>query len=163
VRNTLDAQAAYEACSPVGRVMRRELPDARRRLDGRWAARQHGQDADGRRPAADGREDARAGAGRRRLIPIDTIEEVGPGGHFFGTAHTQSRFRDAFYRPFLSDWRNYETWDEAGRPTADQRSHGLVDRFLAAYEAPAMDPEVKAELRAFVDRRIAEGGVATDF
>ena len=96
-------------------------------------------------------------------IPIDTIEEVGPGGHFFGTAHTQSRFRDAFYRPFLSDWRNYETWDEAGRPTADQRSHGLVDRFLSAYEAPAMDPDVKAELRAFVDRRVAEGGVATDF
>jgi len=26
-----------------------------------------------------------------------------------------------------------------------------------------MDPSVKAELRAFVDRRIAEGGVATDF
>ncbi len=96
-------------------------------------------------------------------IPIDTIEEVGPGGHFFGTAHTQARFRDAFYRPFLSDWRNYESWEEAGRPTADQKAHSLVDRFLAAYEEPPMDPEVKAELRAFVDRRVAEGGVATDF
>jgi trimethylamine--corrinoid protein Co-methyltransferase len=38
-----------------------------------------------------------------------------------------------------------------------------VQQYLAAYEAPAMDPAVKAELRAFVDRRIAEGGVATDF
>ena len=96
-------------------------------------------------------------------IPIDTIAEVGPGGHFFGTAHTQARFRDAFYRPLLSDWRNYETWAEAGSPTADQKAHTLVDRFLAAYEPPAMDPEVQAELRAFVDRRVAEGGVATDF
>lgn len=96
-------------------------------------------------------------------IPIETIAEVGPGGHFFGTAHTQERFRDAFYRPMLSDWRNYETWNEAGRPTADARAHGLADKFLAAYEPPPMDPDVKAELRDFVDRRVAEGGVATDY
>ncbi len=96
-------------------------------------------------------------------MPIDTIAEVGPGGHFFGTAHTQARYRDAFYRPLLSDWRNYETWDEAGRPTADQKAHRLADEFLAAYEPPPMDPEIRAELRAFVDRRVAEGGVPTDF
>jgi trimethylamine--corrinoid protein Co-methyltransferase len=96
-------------------------------------------------------------------LAVDTIEEVGPGGHFFGTAHTQARFRDAFYRPILSDWRNYESWEEAGSPTSDQRAKRLVGQFLDAYEAPAMDPDVKAELRAFVDRRVAEGGVATDF
>jgi trimethylamine--corrinoid protein Co-methyltransferase len=95
-------------------------------------------------------------------LALDTIDEVGPGGHFFGTAHTQARFRDAFYRPLLSDWRNYETWAEAGRPTADQKAHGLVDRFLAAYEPPAMPPDRQAELRDFVDRRIAEGGVPVD-
>jgi len=96
-------------------------------------------------------------------LAIDTIDEVGPGGHFFGTAHTQARFRDAFYRPMVSDWRNYETWAEAGSPTADQKAHTLAERFLAAYEEPTMDPEIKAELRAFVDRRVAEGGVPTDF
>ncbi|MEI8238543.1 MAG: trimethylamine methyltransferase family protein [Actinomycetota bacterium] len=96
-------------------------------------------------------------------LAIDTIDEVGPGGHFFGTAHTQARFRDAFYRPILSDWRNYESWEEAGKPTTDQRATRLVGQFLDAYQEPAMDPAVKAELRAFVDQRIAEGGVATDF
>ena len=96
-------------------------------------------------------------------LAIQTIEDVGPGGHFFGTAQTQERFRDAFYRPLLSDWRNYETWVDAGRPTADQKAHGLVDQYLAAYQPPAMDPDVKAELRAFVDRRVAEGGVPVDY
>ena len=96
-------------------------------------------------------------------LAIDTIEEVGPGGHFFGTAHTQARFRDAFYRPILSDWRNYESWEEAGSPTTDQRAKRLVAQYLAAYVPPDMDPAVKAELRAFVDRRVAEGGVPTDF
>ena len=96
-------------------------------------------------------------------LAIDTIDEVGPGGHFFGTAHTQARFRDAFYRPLISDWRNYETWAEAGSPTADQKAHSLAARFLDAYEEPAMDADIKAELRAFVDRRVGEGGVPTDF
>ncbi len=96
-------------------------------------------------------------------LAVDTIAEVGPGGHFFGTQHTQDRFRDAFYRPILSDWRNYESWEEAGRPTADQKAKRLVGQYLDAYQPPAMDPETKAELRAFVDRRVAEGGVPTDF
>ena len=96
-------------------------------------------------------------------LAIDTIDEVGPGGHFFGTAHTQARFRDAFYRPMISDWRNYETWADAGMPTADQKAHRLADQFLAAYEPPAMDPDRKAELREFIDRRVAEGGVHVDF
>ena len=96
-------------------------------------------------------------------LAIDTIEGVGPGGHFFGTAHTQARFRDAFYRPLLSDWRNYETWVDAGSPTADQKAHGLVDQYLAAYQPPVMDPDIKAELRAFVDHRVAEGGVPVDY
>jgi trimethylamine--corrinoid protein Co-methyltransferase len=94
---------------------------------------------------------------------IDTIESVGPGGHFFGTEHTQARFRDAFYRPLISDWRNYESWDEAGRPDAQDKARSLATRFLEAYEPPAMDPAVRSELDAFVARRVAEGGVATDY
>jgi trimethylamine--corrinoid protein Co-methyltransferase len=96
-------------------------------------------------------------------LAVDTVGEVGPGGHFFGTAHTQARYRNAFYKPFLSDWRNYESWEEAGRPTADQKAHSLVDRYLAAYTEPEMPADQKAALRAFVDRRVAEGGVPTDF
>src|SRR5206468_91227 len=32
-------------------------------------------------------------------LGLDTIAEVGPGGHFFGTAHTLERFETAFYQP----------------------------------------------------------------
>ena len=96
-------------------------------------------------------------------LAIDTIETVGPGGHFFGTAHTQARFRDAFYRPLVSDWRNYEAWQEAGSPTAVDKTKSLVTRFLDSYQAPVMDPTAREELDAFVARRVAEGGVATDY
>jgi len=96
-------------------------------------------------------------------LAVDAIAEVGPGGHHFGTQHTQDRYRDAFYKPMISDWRNYETWDEAGRPTSLDHAERRVHEFLSTYEQPAMDDAVRAELDDFVDRRIAEGGVETDF
>ena len=59
----------------------------------------------------------------------------------------------------ISDWRNYETWEEAGKPEAPARAAGLARQFLAEYEPPPMDPAVREELEAFVARRVAEGGV----
>ncbi len=96
-------------------------------------------------------------------MAVEAIAEVGPGGHFFGTQHTQDRYRDAFYRPMISDWRNYESWEEAGSPTSYDHSERIVGDLLATYQQPVLDDGVRAELDEFVDRRIAEGGVATDF
>jgi len=96
-------------------------------------------------------------------LAVDAVREVGPGGHFFGSAHTQARYKTAFFAPMISDYRNYETWAEAGRPEAYGKAHDLYKQLLAAYEAPPMDPAIREELDAFVARRTEEGGVATDF
>jgi trimethylamine---corrinoid protein Co-methyltransferase len=96
-------------------------------------------------------------------LGIEAIREVGPGGHFFGAAHTQARFRTAFHKPMLSDWRNWESWQEAGSPELPGRAHRIYRDLLAAYEPPPIDPAVAEELKSFVARRVAEGGVATDF
>ncbi len=96
-------------------------------------------------------------------IAIEAMADVGPGGHFFGTQHTQDRYRTAFYNPMISDWRNFESWEEAGSPTADQKAAGLVGQLLAECAAPPIDEQVAAELEEFVARRVGEGGVATDF
>ncbi len=96
-------------------------------------------------------------------LAVDAIREVGPGGHFFGTGHTQSRYKQAFYAPILSDWRNYETWSEAGSPTAIERANRIWKERLATYEEPPMDPSIREELDAFVAKRRAEGGAPTDF
>ena len=96
-------------------------------------------------------------------LALDAIAEVGPGGHFFGTAHTQARYRTEFYRPLISDWRNYETWQEAGSPDAAQKANQLVKLFLQEYQEPVMDEACKAELVDYVESRAAEGGVAVDY
>jgi len=96
-------------------------------------------------------------------LAVEAIREVGPGGHFFGVGHTQERFRTAFHRPMVSDWRNYESWAEAGSPEAAVRATQLARDFLDAYEPPVMEAAVREELDAFVARRVADGGVPTDF
>jgi len=96
-------------------------------------------------------------------LALEAVREVGPGGHFFGALHTQARYKTAFFTPMISDYRNYETWTEAGQPEAYGKAHALYKQLLAEYEPPPMDPAVREELDAFVARRKAEGGVATDF
>jgi trimethylamine--corrinoid protein Co-methyltransferase len=96
-------------------------------------------------------------------LAMEAIRDVGPGGHYFGTPHTQARYRDAFYSPLISDWRNFESWREAGSPTAMERANRLWKDVLAAYQPPPLDPAVAEELDAFVARRKEEGGFKTDF
>lgn len=94
-------------------------------------------------------------------LGLDAIAEVGPGGHFFGTAHTLERYETAFYRPLVSDWRNFETWHEDGARTATERANGIWKQLLAEYEQPPMDPAVAEALGAFVARRKREIAAAT--
>ncbi len=85
-------------------------------------------------------------------------EEVGAGGHFLGAAHTLERFRDCFYRPLLSSTANYERWARDGGKDAAARASEIVRRTLEGYEEPALDPDLRAELEAYVVRRRAELG-----
>ena len=96
-------------------------------------------------------------------LAFDAMKEVGPGGHFFGCEHTQSRYRNAFFSPMISDWRNFETWREAGSPTAYDKANRLYKEKIAAYTPPPIDDAIRAELDAFVAKRKAEGGAPTDF
>ncbi len=96
-------------------------------------------------------------------IALDAIKEVGNDGHFFGTQHTQDRYKTAFYQPFLSDWKNYEAWEEAGAIWTPERAHLIFKDIIANFEAPDMDVAIREELADFVARRKSEGGAPTDF
>jgi trimethylamine--corrinoid protein Co-methyltransferase len=91
-------------------------------------------------------------------LALSAIAEVGPGKHYFQAAHTMARYRDAFYAPLLSDWRNFETWQESGAPDATRRANTIWKRLLAEYEEPTLAPERAEELAAFVAKRTEEGG-----
>ena len=89
-------------------------------------------------------------------IGVDAMEEAGPGGHFFGTAHTLERYEHAFYSPILSDWRNFEAWRDDGAKNATQRANEIWKQLLRDYEKPPIEPGVEEELEAYVAKRKLE-------
>jgi trimethylamine--corrinoid protein Co-methyltransferase len=91
-------------------------------------------------------------------LAFSAHQEVGQGGHFLGAVHTLERFRECFYRPLLSSTENYERWNRLGGRDAATRASEIWKKTLEEYEEPAMDPDLKAELKAYVDRRRTELG-----
>ncbi|MGC1488845.1 MAG: trimethylamine methyltransferase family protein [Albidovulum sp.] len=67
-----------------------------------------------------------------------------------------ARYESAFYHPILTDTRNYATWADQGRDTAEIRANGIWKRMLAEYERPPIDDAVDEALRDFVARRKSE-------
>ncbi|MEM7193914.1 MAG: trimethylamine methyltransferase family protein [Pseudomonadota bacterium] len=86
-------------------------------------------------------------------IGLEAMEEVGPGGHFFGCAHTMERYKSAFYEPFLSDWQNHENWTQAGSKNATERATELWQNVLQEFEAPPTDPGIREALNEYVAKR----------
>ncbi len=91
-------------------------------------------------------------------IGLTAINDVGPGGHFFGTDHTLARYQNAFYAPIVSDWRNFETWSESGAPTAAMKANKICHQILSHFKPPPLSKDIKEELDAFVAKRTAQGG-----
>ncbi len=96
-------------------------------------------------------------------LAIEAIRDVGPNGNFFDCDHTRERYRDAFYSPFLSDWRNFESWREAGSPCSHDHANTLWKRLVSEFEPPEIDSSIREELEAFVTKRREQGGAPTDF
>jgi trimethylamine--corrinoid protein Co-methyltransferase len=86
-------------------------------------------------------------------LALKAIEDVGPGGHFFGAEHTLQRYETAFYSPLVSDWQNFERWKEAGQQDTATRANKIWKQLLAEYEQPPLDPAIDDQLQDYVDRR----------
>lgn len=87
---------------------------------------------------------------------MQAIREVGPGGHFFGTQHTQDHFKNAFFMAELMDNNSFEQWGLDGEKTAEQRGFEAAQRLLDAYTPPPIDQAIVEALDAFIARREAE-------
>lgn len=81
---------------------------------------------------------------------LDALREVGPGGHFLGCEHTQSNFKDVFWRSGVLDYRPFETWSEEGAADTVTLANAKLRRDLANYQAPPIDVAKKEALGAFV-------------
>jgi trimethylamine--corrinoid protein Co-methyltransferase len=86
---------------------------------------------------------------------MGAIREVGPSGHYLGCEHTQSNFKDAFWRTNVFDYRPYETWEEEGAPDSVALAKDRVKYLLDTYQKPAIDPAVEAALHDYISQKKA--------
>ena len=87
---------------------------------------------------------------------LATIDDVGPGGHFLGTAYTQKNFQKAFFIPQRFDNNNYEQWKVEGEKEITERALEYCRAQLRGYEQPALDAGVDEALRDYIARREKE-------
>jgi trimethylamine--corrinoid protein Co-methyltransferase len=92
---------------------------------------------------------------------MGALAEVGPGGHFLGCDHTQSHFKTAFWRSDLLDYKPYEQWFEEGALDTQSLAAARVEKLLAQYQKPPLDPGIAEALADYVARRKA--GMADAF
>lgn len=84
---------------------------------------------------------------------MDAIAEVGPSGHYLGCGHTQRHFQTAFWRSQLLDYKPFETWEEEGARDSFTVAAARVEKMLATYIQPEMDPGTYEALSDFVKQR----------
>ena len=84
------------------------------------------------------------------------LREVGPGGHYLGTAHTLEKFASAFFIPSLMDFNAFEQWSAAGAKDSAQKANEAAAAALASYEEPALDRGVQDALRDYIAKRERE-------
>ncbi len=90
-------------------------------------------------------------------LAYDAFQEVGPGSHFLGSAHTLRNYQTAFWDSELSDNEPFEKWSEEGGSTdMATRANRKWKRVLESYEAPTLDAAVDEELQAFMNKRKGE-------
>ena len=84
---------------------------------------------------------------------FEAVKEVGPGGHFLGTAHT--RKSNLFIFPSQNNV-TFEQWEEEGRQDAAAVGLQKAKDWLARYEEPEIDKVLDEALMDFVRQRESE-------
>ena len=91
-------------------------------------------------------------------MALDAFAEVGPGNHFFGSAHTLANYQTAYWESETADNRPFEQWEAEGSDDAATRANRLWKQRLQEYEAPPLDQATDEALLDFIARKKA--GVA---
>ena len=86
-------------------------------------------------------------------LALETIDAIGPGGHFLAAPHTMQHFREAHFFPQVGLRLPVEQWEANGSQDATQRATERCRELLASYEQPEMETAVADALENFIEDR----------
>lgn len=87
---------------------------------------------------------------------LAAVDDVGPGGHYLGHAHTMANFQTAYFMPEMFDNNSIEQWQADGSRDINTRALEHARRLLAEYEMPKLDEAVDEALLDYIARRERE-------
>jgi len=77
---------------------------------------------------------------------MDMIKELGTSGNYLMQMHTMQRCRSEFFIPDLSIRTIHSKWLEMEPPDNARRAAGILEKRLAEYEKPEIDPDIENTL-----------------
>ncbi|MFC2030267.1 trimethylamine methyltransferase family protein [Chloroflexota bacterium] len=83
-------------------------------------------------------------------LAVDIIKEVGAGGNFLRTMHTQRTWRKEQYLPELADREGYETWAAQGAKEITERARERAVELVRTHQVPPLPEEQDRELDRIV-------------
>jgi trimethylamine--corrinoid protein Co-methyltransferase len=86
---------------------------------------------------------------------IDSIEAVGPAGHFLGEEHTLLHMRE-FWRETFMNRTSWDDWEAAGRPDPRVAATARAKELLQTHEPDPLPDGMEAELDRIMDAYEAE-------
>jgi trimethylamine--corrinoid protein Co-methyltransferase len=88
-------------------------------------------------------------------LALDVVDEVGPGGNYLSANHTLRHFKECWY-PSIIDRSSYQSWSEAGQPTAIENARQAARDAIANHTPeplPQATIETLRDLVAAADER----------
>jgi trimethylamine--corrinoid protein Co-methyltransferase len=81
-------------------------------------------------------------------LALDTIDEVGPGGHFLMADHTLKHMRSEFYYPSkVVNRQSWDTWHQDGALDARDRARDIARDILAHHQPEPLDSATESWIR----------------
>jgi trimethylamine--corrinoid protein Co-methyltransferase len=80
----------------------------------------------------------------RESLAVETIAQVGPGGHFMGSKHTRRHMREVQWRPGILNRVGRDAWVAEGSLDLAAKARAKAADLLATHEVPPLPPDVAA-------------------
>ncbi len=84
-------------------------------------------------------------------LAVESINNVGPNGHYLREEHTRRHYKTEFWYPNLCDRRSFEEWDMMGRQPMRDRVVARVHDILATHEPSPIKPETEAVIQEVLE------------
>jgi len=84
----------------------------------------------------------------QETLALDTIDQVGPGGHYLMAGHTIRHMRSEFFYPSaVVDRQGWDMWQQDGALDARQRARQIARDILVGHRPEPLAPTVESWLR----------------